>query len=192
MNLDYPPGATPLDPDEAAGLIPSHIANHGQLNEWEMVNIIEGERWAFGRRHKNLLSNEFVCALHKRMFGKTWRWAGKFRTTEKNIGVDPLRIQPALHDLCEDVKTQLECKSYPLEATGWWRSIPSRTETAACRGPWRICCWRSTARRVSPGARGTWLRTAKCGSATWLRFARRMRRTTARCWRLCARDRVFG
>lgn len=81
MNLDYPSGATPLDPDEAAGLIPSHIANHGQLNEWEMVNIIEGERWAFGRRHKNLLSNEFVCALHKRMFGKTWRWAGKFRTT---------------------------------------------------------------------------------------------------------------
>ncbi|MDT3737296.1 MAG: mobile mystery protein B [Denitratisoma sp.] len=115
MNLDYPPGATPLDPDEAAGLIPSHIANHGQLNEWEMVNIIEGERWAFGRRHRNLLGNEFVCALHKRMFGTTWRWAGKFRTTEKNIGVDPLRIQPALHDLCEDVKTQLECKSYPLD-----------------------------------------------------------------------------
>ncbi|MBZ0144207.1 MAG: mobile mystery protein B [Rhodocyclaceae bacterium] len=115
MNLDYPPGATPLDPDEAAGLIPSHIANHGQLNEWEMVNIIEGERWAFGRRHRNLLGNEFVCALHKRMFGKTWRWAGKFRTTDKNIGVDPLRIQPALHDLCEDVKTQLEFKSYPLD-----------------------------------------------------------------------------
>ncbi|MCQ3923449.1 MAG: mobile mystery protein B [Rhodocyclaceae bacterium] len=115
MNLDYPPGATPLDPDEAAGLIPSHIANHGQLNEWEMVNIIEGERWAFGRRHKNLLGNEFICALHKRMFGTTWRWAGKFRTTEKNIGVDPLRIQPALHGLCEDVKTQLECESYPLD-----------------------------------------------------------------------------
>lgn len=115
MNLDYPPGATPLDPDEAAGLIPSHIANHAQLNEWEMVNIIEGERWAFGRRHRNLLGNEFVCALHKRMFGNTWRWAGKFRTTEKNIGVDPLRIQSALHDLCEDVKTQLEFKSYPLD-----------------------------------------------------------------------------
>jgi len=23
MNFDYPPGATPLDPDEVAGLIPS-------------------------------------------------------------------------------------------------------------------------------------------------------------------------
>ena len=29
--------------------------------------------------------------------------------------MDPLRIQPALHDLCEDVKTQLEFKSYPLD-----------------------------------------------------------------------------
>lgn len=73
MKLDYPPGATPLDPDEAAGLIPSHIANYGQLNEWEMVDILEGEQWAFGGRHKNLLENAFVCRLHKRMFGNTWR-----------------------------------------------------------------------------------------------------------------------
>ena len=115
MNLDYPSGATPLDPDEAAGLIPSHIANHGQLNEWEMVNILEGERWAFGRRHNDLLDSGFVCRLHKRMFGNTWRWAGKFRASEKNIGIDPMRIQPALRDLCEDVKAQLESKGYDLD-----------------------------------------------------------------------------
>lgn len=42
ISFDYAPGATPLDPDEAAGLIPSHIVNHAQLNEWEMVNILEG------------------------------------------------------------------------------------------------------------------------------------------------------
>lgn len=71
MNLDYAPGATPLDPDEAAGLIPAHIANHGQLNEWEMVNILAGEQWAFGRRHPDLLTNGFICRLHKRMFGDT-------------------------------------------------------------------------------------------------------------------------
>ncbi len=115
VNLDYPPGATPLDPDEAAGLIPAHIANHGQLNEWEMVNILAGEQWAFGRRHPDLLSNEFICRLHKRMFGDTWSWAGKFRDTEKNIGVGPERIQPDLRDLCEDVKAQLDYKSYPLD-----------------------------------------------------------------------------
>ena len=115
MNFDYPPGAAPLDPDETAGLIPTHIVNHGQLNEWEMTNILEGERWAFGRKHDVLLDTAFVCRLHKRMFGDTWRWAGKFRTTEKNIGIDPAHIQPALRDLCEDVKAQVQYKSYPLD-----------------------------------------------------------------------------
>jgi len=115
ISLDYPRGATPLDPDEAAGLIPSHIATHGQLNEWELVNILEGERWAFSRKHRNLLSIESVRRLHKRMFGNTWRWAGAFRSTEKNIGIDPARIQPALLDLFKDVETQLEHRSYPLD-----------------------------------------------------------------------------
>lgn len=115
INFDYVPGATPIDPDEAAGLIPSHISTHAQLNEWEMVNILEGERWAFSRKHKNLFDSEFIRVLHKRMFGGTWRWAGSFRNTEKNIGVDPLHIQPALLNLCEDVKTQLEYKSFPLD-----------------------------------------------------------------------------
>jgi Fic-DOC domain mobile mystery protein B len=115
MNFDYAPGATPLDPDEAAGLIPRHIANHGQLNEWEFVNIVKGEQWAFGRKHADLMSSEFIRKLHKRMFGATWRWAGTFRTTEKNIGIDPARIQPALLDLCADVKTQIEFRSMPID-----------------------------------------------------------------------------
>ena len=115
MNFDYAPGATPLDPDEAAGLIPRHIANHGQLNEWELVNIVKGEQWAFGRKHADLMSSDFVRKLHKRMFGATWRWASTFRTTEKNIGIDPARIQPALLDLCADVKTQIEFHSMPID-----------------------------------------------------------------------------
>ena len=115
MNWDYPPGATPLDPDEAEGLIPKHIVNHGQLNEWEFQNVLDGERWAFGGKHKDLLEIGFVRTLHRRMFGDTWRWAGSFRTTEKNIGVDPARIQPALQDLLKDVEAQLQHHSYPLD-----------------------------------------------------------------------------
>lgn len=125
MQLDYAEGATPLDPDEAAGLIPKHIVHHGQLNEWELTNVLQGERWAFGnagggRRRTyaatdDLLTLDFIRALHKRMFGETWRWAGKFRATEKNIGVDPVRIAPAVADLCEDVKTQLAHDSYALD-----------------------------------------------------------------------------
>jgi len=115
INFTYPAGATPLDPDEVSGLIPSHIATQRQLNEWELVNILEGESWAFARKHKDLLGIAFVRRLHKRMFGTTWRWAGTFRSTEKNIGIDPSHIQPALHDLCEDVKVQLEHDSYALD-----------------------------------------------------------------------------
>ncbi|MCR4303808.1 MAG: mobile mystery protein B [Gallionella sp.] len=115
INFASAPGATPLDPDEAAGLIPSHIFNNAQLNEWEMANILEGERWAFSRKRNNILEADFIRQLHKRMFGNTWRWAGTYRTTEKNIGIDPLHIQAALHDLFRDVETQLEYKSYPLD-----------------------------------------------------------------------------
>lgn len=115
LNLHYPPGATPLDPDESAGLIPSHIATQAQLNEWEQENILEGERWAFARRHRDLLSIQFVIRLHKRMFARTWRWAGQFRTTEKNIGVDPALISVKLADLLRDVEVQLEHESYPLD-----------------------------------------------------------------------------
>ena len=80
LKLAYPEGPTPLDPDESARLIPSHIATQGQLNEWEQQNILDGERWAFSRRNLNPLSLQFSQDLHKHMFGRTWKWAGRFRT----------------------------------------------------------------------------------------------------------------
>ena len=115
LNFNYSPGATPLDPDEAAGLIPVHITTQGQLNEWELTNIVEGERWAFSRKRSDLLSVQFVKRLHKQMFGNTWRWAGMFRGTEKNIGVDPAQIGTELKKLFDDVAYQIEHKSYPLD-----------------------------------------------------------------------------
>ena len=115
LTIEYPAGVTPLDRDEAAGLIPEHIHTRGELNEWEQENIVEGETWAFGRRRRNILTTEFADELHKRMFGRTWRWAGKHRTTEKNIGFDPARIAVELKKLCEDVAAQIEHRAYPLD-----------------------------------------------------------------------------
>lgn len=112
----YPTGATPLDPDEAEGLMPEHIATQGQLNEWELANIVEGERWAFNPRARNrpeLLSPEFMQLLHKRMLGRTWRWAGIIRKTEKNIGTSPELIAVRLRDLCRDVQAQIEYRTWP-------------------------------------------------------------------------------
>lgn len=112
MNLDYAPGATPLDADELASLIPSHITTQGELNEWEQLNIVQGETWARKYR-KEILEEGFLRQLHKKMFGETWQWAGTFRKSDKNIGVEWLKIGVDLKNLLEDVRTQVEFGSYP-------------------------------------------------------------------------------
>ena len=112
INLEYPPGATPLDADERASLIPGHITNQRELNEWEQLNILQGEAWA-GKQRKEILSEAFVRQLHKQMFGDTWRWAGQFRKSDKNIGVDWLKISVELRKLLGDVAAQIEHTSYP-------------------------------------------------------------------------------
>lgn len=112
VNLDYPPGATPLDADELASLIPSHITTQGELNEWEQLNIVHGEDWARKQR-KEILSETFVRQLHKHMFGETWKWVGDFRKSDKNIGVDWLKISVELRKLLDDAHYQIEHASYP-------------------------------------------------------------------------------
>ncbi len=104
MKFDYPVGATPLDPNELNGLIPRHIVLQSELNAWEEKNILEAQPWAF--RQKEILSIAFMQKLHKHMFNKTWKWAGKFRTSEKNIGVHWPQIPTKLHDLLEDIVYQ--------------------------------------------------------------------------------------
>lgn len=113
MNFDYPPGATPIDPDEADGLLLPHITSRSELDRWEQDNIAEAETWALRRKPKDLLSADFICKLHRRMFGNVWKWAGEFRRSGKNIGIDWRSIRPALKDLLEDVKVWLEFGSYP-------------------------------------------------------------------------------
>lgn len=115
LNLDYPDGATPLDPDEAEGLIPAHITTRAELNEWESNNVLQAEKWLLTRRRSDILTLEFVRRLHKQMFDATWKWAGVFRTTGKNIGVDPAHIAPRLRDLCEDVKVQMAHKALTVD-----------------------------------------------------------------------------
>jgi Fic-DOC domain mobile mystery protein B len=106
---------TPLDPDEAEGLIPGHIQTVGELNLWEQTNILGAEEWAFSRRRKDLLEVPFVRELHRRMFGETWTWAGTFRKTGKNIGAPAHEIAASLRDLLNDVTYWLAHETYPLD-----------------------------------------------------------------------------
>ena len=112
VSLDYPPGATPLDADELASLIPRHIIAQRELNEWEQLNIEQGETWA-RRQRKNILEEAFVRELHRQMFGETWNWAGSFRKSNKNIGVEWQQVGVKLRDLLNDARYQIDHATYP-------------------------------------------------------------------------------
>jgi Fic-DOC domain mobile mystery protein B len=105
IQLSYAAGATPLDPDETAGLKPAHIATQAQLDAWEQTNIMAGSRWADRNFHRHeLLDRQYLIELHRRMFGKTWTWAGTFRKTDKTIGVDWRHVSVQLRDLLDDTR----------------------------------------------------------------------------------------
>jgi len=141
IKLEYPAGATPLDADDAQALVPSHITTQGQLNEWEFLNVREGEDWAFGRKHENILSIDLMQTLHKRMFGNTWRWAGEIRTKETYpVGAPPENIRVEIENLCKDVAVQLKDGRGQLRRLrlasiiDWFQSIPFQTGTVDFQG----------------------------------------------------------
>lgn len=114
LTPEYLPGATPLDADELASLIPKHFTTQSELNEWEQLNIEQGEAWA-RRQRKDILSEAFVRQLHQKMFGETWSWAGNFRKSNKNIGVDWQQISVKLRNLLNDTQYQIEHATYPAD-----------------------------------------------------------------------------
>jgi Fic-DOC domain mobile mystery protein B len=115
VRINYPPGATPLDPDSAADLIPG-LTTQGELNEFEARNILKAQRWA--RAHLKALRSEILTDtglrhLHRRMLDETWKWAGEYRRLETNIGVDPRQISTQVPLLCQDAKFWIENSTFP-------------------------------------------------------------------------------
>jgi Fic-DOC domain mobile mystery protein B len=49
------------------------------------------------------------------MFGDTWRWAGSFRSTERNIGIAPEQIATRLRDLLDDARYWAQHGTYPVD-----------------------------------------------------------------------------
>lgn len=114
LNSRTPAGATELDADEAAGLIPKSLATRAQLDEYESANIAEAMAWAAAKR-RDVLADGFLVDLHRRMFGRVWRWAGLFRTSGKNIGIASHDVPAAMRDLVEDTKAQVAAGSLPVD-----------------------------------------------------------------------------
>ncbi len=115
MSFRDAPGSTPLDPDETEGLIPAHLMTQGALNAWEQANMALGAQWAISQAHRDLLTEGFIRELHHQMFSKTWRWAGTFRKSNKNIGVDWTQISMRLRDLLDNSQYQIQHGVYDAD-----------------------------------------------------------------------------
>ena len=111
--IEYPDGATPLDPDEMEGLKFKHVTTRSELDHLEQANIQTGIAWMRKNRRTDILTESYSRELHKRLFGEVWKWAGTFRKTEKNIGIDPVQIAVQLRVLLDDASYWIENETYP-------------------------------------------------------------------------------
>lgn len=106
-------GNTPLSAEELADLIPN-LASKEELNEWERENILLAREWAISDRTPPLemVSDQYIRKLHERMFDETWKWAGLYRLTEKNIGIPVHEIRERLMALFGDVRYWIENRTF--------------------------------------------------------------------------------
>lgn len=104
---------TPLTAEEREQLIPSYITLRSELNEAEQINITEANRWLARARSVDVFDDDFLRGLHRRMFGEVWKWAGQYRTSERNIGIEAYRIPMEVRQLLGDVLYWVENETYP-------------------------------------------------------------------------------
>lgn len=114
LTIEYIEGQTPLDDDEKEGLRIPSITTREELDEFEQLNIEKAIQWTFGKKIsvEQLFSEKFIKELHKRMYGEVWKWAGTFRTSEKNLGIKNYLIAIELKQLLDDAIFWKENNTY--------------------------------------------------------------------------------
>jgi Fic-DOC domain mobile mystery protein B len=115
LELTYIEGQTPIDENEKHGLRIPSITTREELDEFEQLNIEKAVEWTIKRKFNQeiILSEQFIKELHLRMYDDVWKWAGKCRTANKNIGVDWQLISVSLKQLLDDSKFWIENNTYP-------------------------------------------------------------------------------
>ena len=117
FQFEFSPGATPLDPNEAMGLIPNYISTQGELNILEQENILQARTW-LGSNQKEILSDTFFRELHRKMFGEVWKWAGKYRLSGKSIGIHWPQVPVEVTKLLSDVSYWISNGTYDWDELG--------------------------------------------------------------------------
>jgi Fic-DOC domain mobile mystery protein B len=111
-------GNTPLSPEELADLLPS-LSTREELNEWERENILRAREWSIRdrTRPRDMVSDAYVRKLHRKMFDQTWKWAGRYRQSDKNIGIPLLEIRESLAALFGDARYWIENRTFSPDET---------------------------------------------------------------------------
>lgn len=104
--------ATPLTDEEKRDLRLSYVTTRSDLNAAEQENIARRKAWAAARK-RDILSEKFIHDLHRRMLGDVWKWAGRFRTSARNIGIDHWDIPVQIHVLLDDARIWIAKNAYP-------------------------------------------------------------------------------
>jgi Fic-DOC domain mobile mystery protein B len=114
LEIIYDEGQTPLDDDEKEDLVIKSVTTRRELDELEQLNIEAATEWTLRRKFKKdtILSERFLNELHERMYSDVWKWAGTFRRSAKNIGVDKQQIPIALRQLLDDCKYWIDHKTH--------------------------------------------------------------------------------
>lgn len=117
LDLQYIDGQTPLDEEEKEGLLIPTITTREELDEFEQKNIEEAILWVLSKKLKKetIFTEKFIKDLHKKMYGVVWKWAGDFRQTNKNIGIDYWKISTELKVLLDDALFWIENKTFPVD-----------------------------------------------------------------------------
>jgi len=112
--LDYQAGQSHLDQEEIAGLKIAGIKDWSEILTSESKSIAKVVIWT----EKNQFTTEkiftelFIREIHKRMFGDVWQWAGKYRLSNKTMGVEKSLISKELKQLFNNIKFWIESESY--------------------------------------------------------------------------------
>lgn len=117
LALKYISGQTPLDEEEKNGLKIKSITTQSELNQFEQLNIEKAVEWSILTKFKTekILTEQFVKDVHKKMYGDVWSWAGKFRKSDKNIGIHWTQISIELKNLLDDTKYWINNETFTGE-----------------------------------------------------------------------------
>jgi Fic-DOC domain mobile mystery protein B len=114
LDVDYIDGQTPIDEDEKEGLLIETISTRSDLDEFEQKNIEKAVEWTLENKFTldRILGERFIKEVHKQMFDEVWKWAGKFRRTNKNLGVDWIQIPISLRQLLDNCRYWIQNQTF--------------------------------------------------------------------------------